>query len=162
MTNLNKKAKTKWILVVVGKCRHRENGLLQYLTTYLCRSQLLLLEGTRFKTLHLLSFLIMYIRSWCWNKNNSKTVGQRNYMWMGANCKNFRCRVRPCNISDTRRTGMDSSLVLFQNLPLWLCSWRCLRVAFKLKNLLDSLRSLTTSNEINIQRVSLYLIKTRL
>ena len=28
MTNFNNKAKTKWILVVVVKCRHRENGLL--------------------------------------------------------------------------------------------------------------------------------------
>ena len=28
LTNLNKKAKTKRILVVVVKCRHRENGLL--------------------------------------------------------------------------------------------------------------------------------------
>ena len=30
MTNLNKKAKTKWILVVVVKCRHRENGLFHF------------------------------------------------------------------------------------------------------------------------------------
>ena len=31
LTNINKKGKTKWILVVVVKCRHRENGLHQFL-----------------------------------------------------------------------------------------------------------------------------------
>ena len=29
LANLNKKAETTWILVVLVKCRHRENGLFQ-------------------------------------------------------------------------------------------------------------------------------------